>query len=353
MQSHCFKKLNEMTDIKSTYVGNCTLPLSNLGLGSVQMGYDPKVGFDDAKEIILSSYLQGIRYFDSAPMYGFGRAEYTLGSILTEFNIRKDVLVSTKVGRILDTFGNYSKDPLWYLSNPGYGYDYTYDGFMLSFEDSLKRTGLDHIDLLLVHDLGSQWHGSRANIYWNQFYESGYKALDELRRNRDVSAIGLGVNETEVVVKVAAEFKIDCALIAGQYTLLNHNQAHENFKKLEESNVVIITAGVFNSGVLATGNTQTSRYNYGEVPADIASKINEINSVCSKYNISMATVALQFAVSHPSIAALVFGVKNKEEVSQNISTFMQHIPSQLWDELKIRNIINSHILVPSLLERGN
>ncbi len=335
-----------MIKTPSKFIGECPLPMSKLALGTVQIGYDSRISFDQAKEIINAAYYEGVRYFDSAPMYGFGRAEYTLSTILRELEIRNNVLVSTKVGRVLNSQGLYSKNPSWYLNNPGYYYDYTYDGIMSSFEDSLKRTGLDHIDLLLVHDLGEKWHGDKAELFWNQFCESGFRALDELRRNRDVSAIGLGVNETEIVLKVAKEFKIDCALIAGQYTLLDHKNSYEDLKKLSEFNIEILAAGIFNSGVLALGNTSQASYNYKKVPIEIFSKIQKIQEICLKYNVSLATAALQFTASHPTITSLVFGAKSDNEVMQNVSSYTQQVPYEFWNELKYKNIISTSVPLP-------
>jgi D-threo-aldose 1-dehydrogenase len=219
---------------------------------------------------------------------------------------------------------------------------------MSSFEDSLKRTGLDHIDLVLVHDLGKKWHGDKAELFWNQFCGSGFKALDELRRNRNVSAVGLGVNETEIVLEVAKDFKIDCALIAGQYTLLDHKNSYEDLKKLSESNVKILAAGIFNSGVLALGNTSQASYNYKKVPTEIVSKIQKIQAICLKYDVSLATAALQFAASHPAITSLVSGAKNKEETITNIQSFSKIIPYEFWVELKSENIISEQIPITAL-----
>lgn len=335
-----------MIKTPSKFIGECSLPMSKLALGTVQIGYDSRISFDQAKEIINAAYYEGVRYFDSAPMYGFGRAEYTLSTILRELEIRNNVLVSTKVGRVLNTQGEYCKDPLWYLKNSGYKYDYTYDGVMSSFEDSLKRTGLDHIDLLLVHDLGSIWHGERAHQYWKQFCESGFRALDELRKSRDVSAIGLGVNETEIVLKVAKEFEIDCALIAGQYTLLDHKHSYKDLEKLSESNIAVFAAGIFNSGILASGTIEQARYNYGKVPIDILLKVKEIESICLKYNVSLPTAALQFTASHPAITSLVFGAKSENEVMQNVSSYTQQVPYEFWNELKYKNIISTSVPLP-------
>lgn len=230
-----------------------------------------------------AAYDGGIRYFDCAPLYGFGKAEYNLGHALRELGICDEVTVSTKVGRVLkatsrtealDTvYGIDWVEPLPFLDT----YDYTYDGFMRSFEDSQKRLALDHIDILYVHDLGSTWHGDQADVYWKQIRDGGYRALDELRSSGAVKAVGLGVNETEAVVTVAREFDIDCAMIAGRYSLLNHAPLEGAFDELRQRGVSVVAAGVFNSGVLASGvkNGEAS-YDYGDVPEDIAKKVAAI-----------------------------------------------------------------------------
>ncbi|PMV22717.1 MULTISPECIES: aldo/keto reductase [unclassified Pseudomonas] len=339
-----------MSPLEKRRLGRSGVELSAVGLGTVQMGYSPHIDYEQAAAIVQSAYEVGIRYFDTAPMYGTGRAEYTLGRAIRELNVRKEVVVSSKVGRVLDTAdvpaAQRPADSRWFLHNPHYQYDYTYDGFMRSVEHSLERSGLDRIDVLLVHDLGRAWHGLQADQYWKQIREGGYRALDELRSTGVVSAVGLGVNETDVVVEVAREFAIDCAMIAGRYTLLNHEPLNGHFDELQRREVAVIAAGAFNSGVLALGACPSAMFDYRAVPADIAARVAIIQSVCASYGVAMSAAALQFSACHPAVRSLVFGAQSVEEVEQNVAAFSTLIPAQFWAQLKEQHLIPEHAPVP-------
>jgi D-threo-aldose 1-dehydrogenase len=318
-----------------------------MGLGMVPLaGFKAKVPYFKFETVIKTAFDGGIRYFDCAPMYGFGKAEYNLGHALRELGIRKDVVVSTKVGRVLKAASKTKKfdtvygidwvDPLPFLDT----YDYTYDGFMRSFEDSQKRLALDYIDVLLVHDLGRAWHGDAADIYWKQIRDSGYKALDELRSSGAVSAVGLGVNETESVVTVAREFDIDCAMIAGRYSLLNHAPLESDFAELMKRGVSVIAAGVFNSGILATGvRGQQVTYDYQSVPDNIIQKVEAIEGVCDKHGVSLGGAAIEFASMHPAVATVVLGAQNVEEVKKNLAWLAKPAPHAFWTELKHKGLL--------------
>ena len=323
-------------------LGKSGVSVTTMGLGMVPLaGFRAKVSYSECENVIKSAFAGGIRYFDCAPMYGFGKAEYYLGHALRELGIRPDVVVSTKVGRVLKAASRIKKletvygiewvDPLPFLDT----YDYTYDGIMRSFEDSQIRLALDYIDVLLVHDLGRAWHGAAANIYWKQIRDSGYKALDELRSSGAVSAVGLGVNETESVVTVAREFDIDCAMIAGRYSLLNHAPLESDFAELMKRGVSVIAAGVFNSGILATGvRDKQVTYDYQSVPDNIIKKVKAIEAVCDKHGVLLGSAAIEFVSMHPAVATVVLGAKNVEEVEQNLASIANPAPREFWSELK-------------------
>jgi len=336
-----------MANFERRTLGRSKVQVSSLGIGTVPLaGFKAKVTYREAEALVKSAYDGGIRHFDTAPMYGFGKAEYNLGHSVRELGIRDQVVISTKVGRVLKAVSRAERmdtvygidwvEPLPFLDT----YDYTYDGFMRSFEDSQKRLGLDYIDILLVHDLGRAWHGDDAEIYWGQIRASGYRALDELRSSGAVGAVGLGVNETESVVAAAREFDIDCALIAGRYTLLNHAPLDGAFDELKRRDVSVIAAGVFNSGVLATGvKSQGASYDYGRVPAEVATKVAAIEDVAMAHRVSLPAAAIQFAASHPAVASVVLGAASAAEVEQNIASFTQIIPADFWSELKQKGLL--------------
>lgn len=328
-------------------LGRSRVHVTSMGFGTVPVaGFKARVPYAEFETVIKAAFDGGIRYFDCAPMYGFGKAEYNLGHALRELGIRKDVVVSTKVGRILKPESKVPKlhtvygiewvEPLPFRDV----YDYTYDGVMRSFEDSQKRLALDKIDVLLVHDLGRAWHGDAADIYWKQIRDSGYKALDELRSSGAVSAVGLGVNETESVLKVAREFNIDCSMIAGRYSLLNHAPLESAFAELEQRGVSVIAAGVFNSGILATGvEGRQVTYDYQSVPEAIVKKVKSIQAVCEKYGVSLGAAAIEFVSMHPAVATVVLGAANVDEVKQNLAWAAKPAPAAFWTELKEKGLV--------------
>ncbi|MQB08020.1 aldo/keto reductase [Agrobacterium tumefaciens] len=337
----------QKTNFEKRQLGKSKVAVTSVGFGTVPLaGFKKKATYAEFEAVIKAAYDGGVRYFDCAPMYGFGKAEYYLGLALRELGIRNDVVVSTKVGRVLKAASRVKKldtvygidwvDPLPFLDT----YDYTYDGIMRSFEDSQARLSLDYMDVLLVHDLGKAWHGEQADVYWEQIRRSGYKALDELRSTGAVSAVGLGVNETDAVLTVAREFEIDCSLIAGRYTLLNQGPLDGAFKELQDRNVSVIAGGVFNSGILATGlNGSGATYDYQSVPEAIVKKVQAIQAVCDKYRVPLASAAIEFVLKHPAVATVVLGAPGVEEQKQNLASASNPIPAEFWQELKEQGLI--------------
>ncbi|MEP7008196.1 MAG: aldo/keto reductase [Sphingomonas bacterium] len=344
-----------MTELNRVTLGKTDVAVTDMGFGTVPLaGFKAKVSYDEAQAIIQAAFDGGIRYFDCAPLYGFGKAEYNLGHAIRELGIRDRIAVSTKVGRILkaksrtkalDTvYGIDWVEPLPFLDV----YDYTYDGFMRSFEDSQKRLVLDYIDILYVHDLGRAWHGDEADTYWRQIRDGGgYKALDELRSSGAVGAVGLGVNETESVLTVAREFPIDAAMIAGRYSLLNHEPLDGAFDELRERGVSVVAAGVFNSGVLATGvKGGDASYDYGKVPDAVVRKVEAIETLCERHSVPIATAAIRFVSAHPAVATVVLAGANAEEVEQNIGAATADVPDAFWADLKAQGLIPDSAPVP-------
>ncbi|WP_075293059.1 aldo/keto reductase [Pararhizobium arenae] len=344
-----------MSKLETRKLGNSPVEVTSLGLGTVPLsGFNAGVSYSEFEATIMAGFESGIRYFDCAPMYGFGKSEHFLGHALRVNGIRDSVVVSTKVGRVLKPASRTEKldtvygidwiDPLPFLDT----YDYTYDGIMRSFEDSQHRLGLDYIDVLLVHDVGRAWHGDQSEFYWNQLRKSGYRALDELRSSKAVSAIGLGVNETDSVVGVAREFAIDCALIAGRYTLLNHEPLTSAFDELISRNVSVIAGGIFNSGILATGASAASAtYDYGKVPPQVIERVKKIEEVCAKFGVSLPAAAMRFVYAHPAVATLLMGAKSSGEVSSNVTSMAEPVPQAFWAELKSRELLPASAPLPS------
>jgi D-threo-aldose 1-dehydrogenase len=336
-----------MSDQRNQPLGKSKANVSPIGLGTVGMaGFNNKVTYRQFEEAIDAAFKGGIQHFDAAPFYGYGKAEYYLGHAVRELGIRDQVTLSTKAGRILkpanrfnEVKGRYAIDwvePLPFVAE----YDYSYDGIMRSFEGSQFRLGLDFIDVLLMHDVGEAWHGDQAEIYWKQLTDSGYKALDELRRGGYVSAVGLGVNDTESVLRASSEFDFDCALIAGRYSLLNHAPLEGAFDELHKRNVSIIAAGVFNSGILATGTRAGNlSYDYQKVPGHILERVSEIETVCEQFDVKLVSAAIEFVKLHPAVSTVLLGAQNADAVRENVAAASASAPKAFWQELKNRGLI--------------
>lgn len=343
-----------MLPIERRSLGRTNVSVTSVGLGTVPLsGFNVGVPYSEFEAVIKTAFNLGVRYFDCAPMYGLGKSEHFLGHSLRNLGIRDQVVVSTKCGRVLKPASRTPKlDTVygidWVDAFPFRDtYDYTYSGVMRSFEDSQQRLALDYIDVLLVHDVGRAWHGDQAEFYWNQLRESGYRALDELKSSGAIGAIGLGVNETDSAVGVAREFPIDCALIAGRYTLLNHAPLDGHFDELRSRNVSVIAGGIYNSGILAAGSkAAASTYDYQKVPSAVLERVRAIEEVCERHRVDLPRVATQFVQAHPAVATVVQGAKSKREVIQNVEAVSTQIPAAVWQELKGLKLIPGNAPVP-------
>lgn len=335
-------------------LGKSNVMVGPLGLGTVPLaGFGADVPYGTFEQVVLAAYGAGVRHFDTAPMYGLGKAEHRLGHALHELGIRDQVVVSTKVARVLKpasrtpaletVYGIAWQNPFPFQDT----YDYTHDGVMRSFEDSQQRLALDFIDVLLVHDVDRAWHGDEAGIYRDQLRNGGYRALDDLKSWGAIGAVGLGVNETESVVEVADEYPIDCALIAGRYTLLNHAPLAGDFDRLREKGVSVIAGGVYNSGILAQGSAAAgATYDYGRVGNDVLDRVRAIEAVCARHGVSLPAAACQFVAAHPAVTTLCLGAKSVDEVLGNSRAVQEAIPAGFWQDLKASRAIPADAPVP-------
>jgi len=329
---------------KTRKLGNTSLQLSEFGLGCAAMaGNHRPVDNKDIHDAIKSGLAADIKFVDTAPFYGFGRSEHFVGAAVRG---RDDIVLSTKAGRLL------KKEPIpadlaadWpgsFLFNPVY--DYTYDGVMRSYEDSLQRLGVDRIDVLLLHDIGEMQHGAELNKrLFADAMSGGYKALDELRSAGEIKAIGLGVNESEVCIAAMKHGHWDTFLLAGRYTLLEQTPIHDLIPACEKAGTGIILGGPYNSGILAGGDT----WNYAQAPADVISKAKAISNVCESHNIHLSAAALQYPLGCPIVASVIPGARSQIEMEQNIAFFETPIPSSFWSDLRNENLLDEQAPLPS------
>ena len=325
--------------------------LTRMGFGGAPLGNLYRVIPDsDAHAALMSAYAVGMRYFDTAPQYGLGISEQRFGRAVAEFG-RDNIVLSTKVGRLLVDCEPDEVTPEAFVGVPQKRivFDYSYDGVMRSHEDSKLRLGVDRLDILLVHDVGAETHGSveagEARVR-ELFDQGGYRALEELRNAGEILAFGAGVNEWEVCERLLGLGDFDCFMLAGRYTLLEQ-EALETFLPLcEKRDVGIIIGSPFNSGILATGAIDGATYNYAPAPPDILERVRRIEAVCAAHNVELVAAALQFVLGHPVVKNVVAGAVSKPELDSNAAMLGKVIPAGLWSDLKSEGLIRQDAPVP-------
>ncbi len=319
------------------------LQLTQLGFGTAPLGnLYRKVADSDAQATLRAAWDAGIRYFDTAPQYGLGRAEQRVGTALPNFDI-SELTLSTKVGRLLLDCEPEEVTPEAFVDVPQKRivFDYTYDGIMKSFAQSTKRLGTDQIDILMLHDIDAGTHGQQGEEkYLHQLFSGGgYRALTELKDNEQITAIGAGVNTWEICEKLLHEADFDTFLLAGRYTLLEQEPLESFLPLCIARDVGIILGGPYNSGILATGAVEGARYNYEPAPADIMDRVAKITRVCDAHDTPLIAAALQFPLAHSAIKTVIPGASNPQEIQQNVTIFKQQIPTALWADLKSEKLI--------------
>jgi D-threo-aldose 1-dehydrogenase len=281
------------------------------------------VGDDEARRVVSAAWDAGIRYFDTAPLYGFGLSEQRLGGVLRT-KPRDEFVISTKVGRLLRADAPPEPGQAWKGTPPlNPVFDFSYDATMRSVDESLNRLGLDRVDVLLIHD---------PDQHFEQALTGAYRALDRLRGEGTVRAIGAGMNQAEMLARFAREADFDCFLLAGRYTLLDRTGARELLPLCLERGISVIAGGVFNSGILAESGSKP-HYNYEPAPPDVMSRAERIKATCERHGVDVKAAALQFPLRHRAIASVLTGCRSVAELEENVRLFEAPIPDALWKEL--------------------
>ena len=325
-------------------VGRTSLEVTSLGLGTATMG-GSRIPITDAqgRDLVRAAWESGVRYVDTAPFYGLGAAERRVGDALRS-ETRDDWVLSTKVGRLLRP-GAPAVDDGRLAPMPFHvAYDYSYDGIMRSVEDSFQRLGLPRIDILYVHDIGEYQHGPEANAHHlGVLRDSGYKALDQLRGSGTVRAIGIGVNEKEVLIEALKFGDWDAFLLAGRYTLLEQGPLDDLLPMCSARGTSIVVGGPLNSGILAGRDT----WNYAVAPPEIVQRVNRIRAVCDAHHVPLAAAALQFPLAHPAVCAIILGPRSAEEFAANLPLLTMQIPAELWADLRQAGLLHPAAPTPA------
>lgn len=332
-------------------VADTGLEVTALGIGSAPLGgLYADVPTHQALEVLEAAWDAGIRYFDTAPMYGLTRAEHLVGQVLREKAGPR--AISTKVGRLMTTERAGRKlppappknplDPGWWNGlNFREVFDYSYDGVMRSFDDSRQRLGFPEIDLLYVHDIGRVTHGDLHEHHWAALTAGGgFRALQELKAAGDIKGFGLGVNEWQPIRDALEETDLDCCMLAGRYSLLDQDAAEVFLPLAQKRNVALALGGVFNSGILAAPKDGRRKFNYADAAPDIVARVEALRAVCEEFGVPLAAAAIRFPMRHPAVTCVVVGAKTAAQLKQNVAWFDSPVPEALWQRLEGSGLIH-------------
>lgn len=328
--------------------GRVDLEVTPFGFGTAPIGnIFREIDEETSDSMIQEAWKQGVRYFDTAPFYGHGLSELRTGHSLRWKN-RDEYVLSSKIGRILKPA---RKDDIEFAPWKNAGrfkveFDYTYDGTMRSFEDSLQRMNLERMDICFIHDIDVFSRGDEQPEVFRQAMDGAWKALSELRDQGVVKAIGVGVNEWEVCHTALEQRDFDCFLLAGRYTLLEQEALDKFLPLCEARGAAVVVGGGFNSGILATGAKEGAKYNYAPAPEHIMERVRKIEEVCADHNVPLPVAALQFVVAHPAVPTFMAGTRTVDQLRQNLAWFSHPIPAEFWKNLKEKGLLREDAPTP-------
>lgn len=340
-----------MTHLNKRRVGQTKLEVPVLGLGTAPLGgIYARVEEPDAQATFRAAWEGGLRLYDTAPWYGLGRAEHRTGAALRDLP-RYEFTLTTKVGRVLRAprdRGTF-KSAVWQAPlefEVHHAFDY--DSIMRSYEDSLQRLGINRIDALYIHDLDRGYFPDEDTLTgkFRELESSGYRALEELKRTGEVSAIGAGINEPGFIARFLDVMSLDLFLVASRYTLLEQSIYQSEIVPAGARGASVVVGGVFNSGVLATGPSDTAKYEYASAPAHVIERVTHLTRVAEAHGIRLAAAALQFPLAAPEVASVVFGAANEREVSDNLELFNSVVPAAFWSDLRAEGLVEADVPLP-------
>lgn len=310
-------------------IGRTALEVTEVSFGGAALGGLYRAcSREAAMETLQGAWDAGMRYFDTAPFYGFGLSERRFGDFL-RYKPRDSYVLSTKVGRLFrpvpdDQVPDHSYvDPLPFALD----YDYSYDGIMRSVEFSYARLGLNRIDILFVHDIGVYTHGvEKTKLHFRELMDGGLKALEELKRSGVISAYGLGVNEVQICLDVMREAPLDCILLASRYSLLDRSAEAELLPLCRAQQTSLVIGGVFNSGILATGPVQGAHFDYRPASHDVLDRVGAMERIAAEGGYPLAAAAFQFPLHEPAVATVLTGTAKLANLTRNLELLDIEVP---------------------------
>ena len=337
--------------IPTRQIGQTNLSVTEIGFGGAPLGnLFENVSETEAQAILQNAWEAGIRYFDTAPYYGFGQSEHRIGHFLRQ-QPRSEFAISTKIGRVLRATRNLDTfDKKGWIGGLPFepSFDFSYDGIMRSYEDSLQRLGLHAVDLLLIHDLdGYFFSEEQIAAHLGQLYTSGWRALESLKSSGQIRGIGAGLNKLGMISRFLDMVPLDFFIVAMPYTLLDQDTLDVEFPKCAQHGATVVIGSVFASGILATGPIEGAGYAYAPASDAILDKTRRIQTICQQYNVPLPAAAIQFPLAHPQVSAIIPGAHKPEYIPSNLQNYQVRIPHDLWDALKSENLLRKDAPTPA------
>jgi D-threo-aldose 1-dehydrogenase len=326
--------------VPSVPLGRTGLSVSALALGTAPLGnLYAAVAEEEAEATVRAALGAGLTYLDTAPHYGLGLAEQRLGRVLA--GVPRDAFVlSTKVGRLARRLRpGETADPEGFVDAPAGKrvWDFSRIGVARSLEESLDRLGLDHVDVLYVHD---------PDDHEREALEQAFPALADLRDQGVVRAIGAGMNQSEMLTRFVRRFDLDVVLVAGRYSLLDQSALDELLPACQERGVAVVVGGVFNSGLLADPRPGAP-FDYRPARPELVARATRLQEVCARHGVPLRAAALAFPYGHPAVTSVLVGVRSVAELAEDVALFMRWVPDDLWAELASTGLLPEHVPFPA------
>lgn len=326
-------------------LGRSGVEVSELSFGAAGIGnLYATVGAEQAADAVAAAWQRGVRYFDTAPHYGLGLSERRLGAVLRE-RPRAQYTISTKVGRRLEPSDGTGDDLANGFAVPATHrrvWDFSEDGVRRTLEASLERLGLDRVDVVYLHDPDE--HAEEA-------FRTGYPALEKLRSEGVVGAIGAGMNQAEMLTRFVRDTDVDVVLCAGRYTLLDQRALTELLPAAQERGTSVVIGGAFNSGLLADPKPGAT-YNYATASPELLHRALRLKSVAHRHGTTLRAAALAFCAAHPAVASVLVGARSAHEVVDCAHQFAAPVPAAFWQELRDTGALPPEAPVPSDRTQG-